>query len=69
MVIFKLKRVIGYNERTQTWLAQSTGIRPTTISNICNNHIKSLPVDVIDKICKALDCTPADWILYYPDEG
>ena len=45
---------------TQKELAEKTGIRPPTISAICNNTIKELPVGVIEKICQVLECQPGD---------
>lgn len=66
-VQFKLKRLLAIKEKSQKWLAEETGIRPPTISAICNNSIKQLPVNVIEKICIALDCQPGDFIEYNED--
>lgn len=56
--------LLAINEMTQKELAEKTGIRPPTISAICNNSIKQIPVSVIEKICKCLNCKPVDWIDY-----
>lgn len=66
-VKFRLKVLLAINEMTQKDLADKTGIRPPTISAICNNSIKQLPVTVIEKICKTLSCKPVDWIDYIED--
>lgn len=63
-VQFKLKRLLAMKEKTQKWLSEETGIRPPTISAICNNSIKQLPVGAIEKICEALECQPGDFIVY-----
>ena len=63
-VQFRLKRLLALKEKSQKWLAEETGIRPPTISAICNNSIRELPVSVIEKICKALECQPGDFIEY-----
>ena len=52
---------------TQKELAERTGIRPPTISAICTGSVKHLPVDALDKICKVLECQPAD-IMEYIEE-
>lgn len=52
---------------TQKRLAEITGIRPPTISKIYLGTIDRLPVDVIDRICQALDCQPGDLMEYIPD--
>lgn len=63
-VNFTLKTLLAIRGKNQKWLAQETGIRPPTISAICNNSAKQIPVYVIDRICKALDCEPGDFITY-----
>lgn len=68
MITFKLKRLLGFKEITQKELAEKTGIRLPTINAICTNKIKQLPVNVMDEICSALNCTPADWIIFTKDE-
>ena len=52
---------------TQKELAEKTGIRPPTVSAICVGSVKHLPVEALDKICKGLDCQPADIMEYLPD--
>lgn len=64
MLKFKLKVMLAMRDMTQKDLAEKTGIRPPTVSAICTGSIKHLPVDVLDKICAALDCQPGDLIEY-----
>ena len=52
---------------TQKELAERTGIRPPTISAICLGTIKQLPIEGLNKICKALDCQPSDLMEYVED--
>ena len=66
-IVFKLKRALALAEMTQKELAAVTGIRPPTVSAICTNTIKHVPVDVMDKICKTLNCQPSDFIEYSSD--
>ena len=54
--------------KTQKELAERTGIRPPTISAICNNSAKHLPIDALDKICEVLDCQPSDLMEYIKTE-
>lgn len=54
---------------TQSELAGKTGIRPSTICDMCNNNSAFLKLENIDKICCALNCRPWDFIIYtYPEE-
>ncbi|MFV0518481.1 MAG: helix-turn-helix domain-containing protein [Aminipila sp.] len=66
---FKLKVLLAMNEMTQKQLAEVTGIRPPTISAICTNSVKQLPVGVIEKICEVLNCQPGDLMEYLPGQG
>lgn len=68
MIKFTLKVQLAMKEMSQKELSEATGIRPSTISAICNNKIKHLPVEAIDKICNELECNPEDFIKYLPNK-
>lgn len=67
MIKSRLKVQLAKCEMTQKQLAEATGIRPPTISLIALGTIKHIPVDVLDRICAALNCQPGD-ILEYVEE-
>lgn len=67
-VKFHLKKLLALKEMTQKQLSEITSIRPPTISAICNNSIKQLPVSVIEKICNALECQPGDLMEVMPEK-
>ena len=68
MIKFTVKVMLAKREMTQKQLSEITGIRPPTVSAMCVGSISRIPVDVIEKICKALDCQPGDLMEYIPDE-
>ena len=68
MIKFTVKVQLAIREMTQKQLAEVTGIRPTTISKICLGTIKEVPVSVLDKLCTALDCQPADLMQHIQDQ-
>ena len=68
MIKFKVKVMLAIREMTQKALAERTGIRPSTISDISKGTVKHLPVDALNKICAALDCQPADLMEYVADK-
>ena len=49
-------------------MAQITGIRPTTISDIYNEVVERLNVEHLDRICEALECDITDLIEYVPNK-
>lgn len=67
MIKFNVKVMLAMRDMTQKQLAEITGIRPPTVSMICLGTVKQLPIDALNKICKALDCQPSDLMHYVPD--
>ena len=67
MIKFKVKVMLAIREMTQKELSEKTGVRAPTISAICNNTIKQLPVEALNKMCAVLECQPADLIEYVED--
>ena len=68
MIKSKLKVLLAENDMTQLQLSAITGIRQPTISAICNNHAKQIPIDTLNKICKTLNCDVGDLLKYIPDD-
>lgn len=48
-------------------IMEMTGISRGTLARMNTNEYVSL--EVIDKLCKALNCQPGDLIEYLPDKG
>ncbi len=67
MIKSKLKHVLIERKMTQTELVKRTGIRQPTISAIANDSIKTLPISVIDRMCKELNCNVGDLFEYVED--
>jgi putative transcriptional regulator len=57
------KRKIGVTE-----LAGKVGITLANLSVLKNNRGKAVRFSTLDKLCRALDCQPADLLEYIPDE-
>lgn len=60
MIKSTLKVMLARREMTQKQLAEITGIRAPTISAFATGQIKHIPVEVLDRVCEALDCQPGD---------
>lgn len=67
MIKSKLKLVLIDRKMTQTELVKRTGIRQPTISAIANDSLKTLPLSVLDRICKELNCNVGDLFEYVED--
>ena len=62
MIKINLRKLLSERCMTQAELAERTGIRPSTICNICGNSCTFLKLEHIDKICSALGCEVQDMI-------
>ncbi|MDO5398756.1 MAG: helix-turn-helix transcriptional regulator [bacterium] len=60
--VMMAKRKIGLME-----LAEKMEITPANLSILKNNKAKAIRFSTLDRICKILDCQPAD-ILEYTEE-
>lgn len=66
MVKINLRKLLSERHMTQAELAERTGIRPSTICDICNNTCSFLKIDNIDKICDVLECSIQELISVLP---
>lgn len=60
MIKCRLKVLLAEHDMTQKELSEKTGIRASSISELCNNKAKHIPIETIDKICEAFDCEVSD---------
>jgi DNA-binding Xre family transcriptional regulator len=55
-----LKRLLDKEKKTMYAVAKETSISYTTIHKLCTKPVASVDLDVLDKLCKNLKCTPND---------
>ncbi|MCI8520778.1 MAG: helix-turn-helix transcriptional regulator [Clostridia bacterium] len=63
-----LSAVLGEKRIKQKQLALLTGISPTTINSLYNDRVTKVSYEILNKICKALECQVSDILVYIPDE-
>lgn len=63
MVHLRVDEILKEQDKTAYWLAKQTGIAQNNILKICNGETSTIRFDTIEKICKALNCTPNDIIV------
>ena len=56
MVKINLQHILRDRKMTQAELAKLTGIRPSTVCDLCNNNADFLKLENLDRICSALRC-------------
>ncbi|MBE6846239.1 MAG: helix-turn-helix transcriptional regulator [Ruminococcus sp.] len=62
MVRINLLKLLKERGMTQLQLSEITGIRPSTICDMCNNNCTFLKIENINKICNKLDCSIDDFM-------
>jgi putative transcriptional regulator len=67
MIVIKLDGLLKQMNISQRELSRRTGIRQPTISEMCLNKSKSLPVENLNSICIELDCDLSDIIEFIKD--
>ena len=68
MIRIMLSSRLGERRWTQTKLAQETGIRAATINELYHEMTDTISLDKLDKICKALKCSPGDILVMETDD-
>ena len=63
-VNIKLKTIIEQKGMTRGALAKLTNTRFEVIDKWCRNNVEKLDLDVLARICYALECLPCDIIEY-----
>ncbi len=64
-----LKQVRTSRKLSQNKLAQVVGMTLQNIQRIEYGDAKSIPLETLDKLCKALNCQPGDLLVWMPDDG
>jgi putative transcriptional regulator len=65
MIILKLDELLTERNLTAYALAKKTGLHQSVISKIRRNESQALRLDVLDKLCAALECQPGDLLAYH----
>lgn len=50
-------------------LQKITGAQPNLAAKWYRNDLKSIGIDTLNTLCKALNCTPSDLLEYTPDKA
>lgn len=67
-IIIKLDELIKQKGISKNKLSHKAEMQRTQINNYCKNNIKRLDIDVLSRICSALDCKIEDLLEFVPYE-
>lgn len=63
MIEIRLTEALEKRSKSLYWLWKSSGVRYATLWQLSKGEVLRLNLDVLDQICKALDCQPADLLV------
>jgi putative transcriptional regulator len=67
MITLKLASILEERKISHREFSRLTGIRHPTISAMCNNTVKHIPLDNLNTICNFLECNITDILDYKKD--
>ena len=70
MIRFKLAQALEARNMTMYQLSKISGVRPNTVSQWAREEgidVRSVSVETLDTICRALNCRIEELIEYVPD--
>ena len=68
MIKNNLKMILADREISINKLSELTGLRYATLHAFVKQRVSSINCDVLDKVCEVLNLTPADFIVYVPNQ-
>lgn len=63
MIQIRLKEILEERKQSLYSFSQQTGIRYATVWALSHGEVKRIPVDILDRICKALECQPGEILI------
>ena len=67
-IVVNLDVMLAKRKMSSGQLAERIGITPANLSILKNNKAKAIRCSTLEQICKALDCQPADLLVYEEEE-
>lgn len=60
MIKLNVMKILEKKNKTRYWLVKELQTDYNSVNKMCNNEVVSLHLETIEKLCRALDCTPND---------
>jgi putative transcriptional regulator len=60
VVELRIEQLLEEREKTFYWLAKETGIGYTSLWRLRHGEAKTISLDYLERICRALECAPGE---------
>ena len=67
-IIINIDVMLAKRKMSVTELSEKLDITMANVSILKNRKAKAIKLDTLNRLCKALDCQPADLLEYQPDK-
>lgn len=67
-IYIRLNELLVQKKMSKNMLSHRAEMQRTQINHYCKNEIARLDVDVLARICAALDCEIGDLLVYLPQD-
>jgi len=69
MILIKLNEILERENKTLYWLSANSGVSYVSLWKLSKKQTqKSINLDVLSKVCSALNCAIQDILVYVEDE-
>ena len=68
MIHLNIEKLLEEKGKTKYWLWKQTDLTYTNFDNLVKNRTKSIRYDNLEKICRALECTPSELFTRIDDD-
>ena len=69
MIVFNIDVMLAKRKMSVSELADKVGFTMANVSLLKNGKIKALKMSTLDKLCRVLECQPADLLEYVESDG
>lgn len=63
-----IDEILKQQNKTRYWLSRKINFTYPNLMRLCNNETESIKFEVLENICKALNCTPNDILIVEKDD-
>lgn len=69
MIIINIDVMLAKRKMSVSELSEKVGFTMANVSLLKNGKIKALKMSTLDKLCRVLECQPADLLEYVESDG
>jgi putative transcriptional regulator len=69
MIVINIDVMLAKRKMSVSELSEKVGFTMANVSLLKNGKIKALKMSTLDKLCRVLECQPADLLEYVESDG